>query len=252
MKEKKSESNVKTALRVIEIIEVFARETKPLALSELARHLNAPVSSCLALLRTLVSLGYLYETSRRQGYYPTGRLLAMAQRISSADPILEKVQPSLEELRQTTSETIVLSKLNRTMDVVYLDVLPSSNPISYMAVPGEKKGIHANSMGKALLSALPAEERQRVLASLSLTRYSDRTLVTVEAIEDDIKLSLSRGWFANLGESIPDVGAVAWPLRLSDIDYAIAITGPLYRIENHVEEHARKLRVACRFIEDSM
>jgi hypothetical protein len=63
--------SVKTALRVIEIIETFAREKRALPLSELARLLDVPVSSCLALIRTLTGLGYLYETGRRQGYYPS-------------------------------------------------------------------------------------------------------------------------------------------------------------------------------------
>src|SRR3546814_17094519 len=91
MPPKKPESNVKTALRVIEIIEIFAREATPLSLSELARHLDAPVSSCLALLRTLTNLGHLYAAGRSQGFYPPGRLLAIAQRISSADPILDRL-----------------------------------------------------------------------------------------------------------------------------------------------------------------
>ena len=69
---------VKTAFRVIEIVELFAREKQPLALSEMARLLDMPVSSCLGLIRTLEEQGYMYETGRRQGYYPTGRLLAMA------------------------------------------------------------------------------------------------------------------------------------------------------------------------------
>ena len=59
--------SVKTALRVIEIIETYAREKRALPLSELARLLDVPVSSCLALIRTLTGLGYLYETGRRQG-----------------------------------------------------------------------------------------------------------------------------------------------------------------------------------------
>lgn len=49
--------NVKTALRVLEIIETFARERRALSLSELARLLAVPASSCLALIRTLTSLG---------------------------------------------------------------------------------------------------------------------------------------------------------------------------------------------------
>jgi DNA-binding IclR family transcriptional regulator len=248
---KKPDTNVKTALRVIEIIEIFAREAKPLSLSELARHLDAPVSSCLALLRTLVSLGYLYETGRRQGYYPTGRLLAMAQRISKADPILEKVLPSLEELRDTTSETVVIAKLSSNNQVVYLDVLDSPHPISYVAVAGAQRDIHANSLGKALLSTLGAEERKEILAASPLQRYNERTLITAQAVEDDISASLARGWFANLGESMDDVGAIAWPLKVSGNYYAISIAGPLYRIENSLEQHAKKLRVACRFLEQS-
>ncbi|WP_073102821.1 IclR family transcriptional regulator [Pollutimonas bauzanensis] len=254
MIEKKADTNVKTALRVIEIIEVFARETKPLSLSELARHLDAPVSSCLALLRTLASLGYLYEAGRRQGYYPTGRLLAMAQRISKADPILGKVLPSLEELRDTTCETVVFAKLDlMSKRVVYLDVLASPHPISYVAVAGSQRDIHANSLGKALLSTLGGEERRALLSGLKLQAYNKRTLVTPEAIEADIQASLERGWFANLGESImEDVGAIAWPLKVSGNDYAISVAGPLYRIESHVEDHAKKLRVACRFMEQNI
>lgn len=252
MNEKKPEANVKTALRVIEIIELFAREARPLALSELAKLLGVPVSSCLALLRTLSSLGYLYEAGRRQGYYPTGRLLAMAQRIAKADPILEKVQPSLEELRDTTTETVVFAKLDVNNRVLYLDVLASPHPISYVAVAGAQKDLHANSLGKALLSTLDAAERLKLLAHHPMPAYNPRTLVTADAIEGDIQDSLKRGWFANLGESMPDVGAIAWPVKISGNDYAISIAGPLYRIESHIEEHGKKLRVACRFLEQNI
>src|SRR5690606_20677382 len=130
MAPKNPATNVKTALRVIEIIEIFAREGKPLSLTELSRQLGAPVSSCLNLLRTLTGLGYLYETAPRQGYYPTGRLLAMAQRIARADPILEKIGPTLAALRDAVAETVVLAKLAPDAEVVYLEVFPSPHPIS--------------------------------------------------------------------------------------------------------------------------
>lgn len=151
--------SVKTALRVIEIIETYAREKRALPLSELARLLDVPVSSCLALIRTLTGLGYLYETGRRQGYYPTGRLLAMAQRIARADPVLDRVYPSLVELRDATKETVVFAKLSQDARVVYLDVLDSPHTIRYAPVAGEFKSIHANSLGKALISLLDEPAR---------------------------------------------------------------------------------------------
>lgn len=249
MPAKKPESNVKTALRVIEIIEIFAREGKPLSLTELARHLDAPVSSCLGLVRTLARQGYLYETGRRQGYYPTGRLLAMAQRISRADPILEKVGPTLSALRDAVAETVVLGKLAPNGEVIYLDVLPSPHPISYVADPGAQRHLHSNSLGKALLSLMSAEERHKLLHGRKLERFNERTLVTLDALEADIAHSRERGWFQNLGESMTDVGALAWPLTMGGGEYAVSIAGPLYRIEPHLERLAQQLRMACRVME---
>lgn len=245
----KHESNVKTALRIIEIIEIFATEARPLALSELARLLDAPVSSSLALVRTLVRLGYLYETARRQGYYPTGRLLAMAQRIARADPILNKIRPTLEELRDTSGETVVLGKLGQGPEVVYLEVFPSVHPISYVAEPGNQRHLHSNSLGKALLSTMAEPDRRTLLGSPPFLRFNEKTLVTPEALEQDLKLSQERGWFANLGESMRDVGAIACPLRVSGGDYAVSIAGPLYRMQDRLDALGQQLRVACRFME---
>lgn len=249
MSAKKSESNVKTALRVIEIIEIFAREGKPLSLTELARELEAPVSSCLGLIRTLTSQGYLYETGRRQGYYPTGRLLAMAQRIARSDPILEKVGPTLTALRDAVAETVVLGKLAPSGEVVYLEVMPSPHPISYVADPGAQRHVHSNSLGKALLSLMSSEERRKLLKGRTLERFNERTLVTLEALEEEIARSRERGWFQNLGESMMDVGAIAWPLSIGGGEYAVSIAGPLYRIEPNLDPLAQQLRVACRVME---
>lgn len=241
--------SVKTALRVIEIIETYARERRALPLSELARLLGVPVSSCLALIRTLSDLGYLYETGRRQGYYPTGRLLAMAQRIARADPVLDRVYPSLVELRDATQETVVFGKLGGEDRVVYLEVLDSPHTIRYAPVAGEFRELHANSLGKALMSVMHAEARHALLARRPLTRHNDRTLVTPEALDADLEHSRQRGWFMNLGESIPDVCAIAWPVTLSGETYAISVGGPVYRIEPQQQEYARILRAACTALE---
>ncbi len=45
--DKAGQASVKTALRVIEIMEIYAREGRSLTLTELAKLLGAPMSSCL-------------------------------------------------------------------------------------------------------------------------------------------------------------------------------------------------------------
>ncbi|OZI20721.1 IclR family transcriptional regulator [Bordetella genomosp. 9] len=243
--------SVKTALRVIEIIEVYAREKRPLALSELARLLQVPVSSCLALIRTLAELGYLYEVGRRNGYYPTSRLLAMAQQIARNDPVRDRVYPSLLELREATQETVVFAKLTPEHRVVYLEVLDSPHTIRYAPVAGEFRELHANSLGKALLSTLPPAKQLELLRRGPLTRYNDRTLVEPEAVIAEIAASRQRGWFRNLGESLAEVGAIAWPLSLGGEHYAISVGAPVYRIEPNQDAYARILRAACAALEQN-
>ncbi len=240
---------VKMALRVVELIELFAKEKQPLALSEMARLLEMPVSTCLGLLRTLEQRGYLYETGRRQGYYPTGRLLAMAQVIAAHDPVLDRVKPTLAELCETARETVVFGKLQQPGRVVYLEVVDAPQAIRYAAEAGETREAYANSLGRALLSTLDKEVRLALLAATKLEQLTEATLTDPAAIEEEIDRSFGRGWFANIGESISDLAGVAWPLRINGEAYAISVAGPRYRLEPRCEQIAAMLRAACLSIE---
>jgi len=68
------------------VIRAFAREGRPLSLSQLARAIGAPVSSCFGIVRTLEARGYLYEVKARGGFYPTKLLFEHARVIASHDP----------------------------------------------------------------------------------------------------------------------------------------------------------------------
>src|ERR1700722_7715516 len=50
----------KSASRTLDVLELFAREQRPLTLSELAAALDAPVSSCFNLVRALKGRGFLF------------------------------------------------------------------------------------------------------------------------------------------------------------------------------------------------
>ncbi|WP_456280821.1 IclR family transcriptional regulator [Cupriavidus sp. JZ107] len=247
--EKAASANVKTALRVVEIMEIYAREGRSLTLTELAKLLGAPMSSCLGLIRTLAALGYLYETGRRQGYYPTGRLLAIAQRIAANDPLLERVQPVLESLRDETGETVIFGKLQDDGRVVYLDVVESSNPVRYIATAGELRQAHTNSIGRAILSALPAADRDALLARASFAPLTARTLASREALEAELDTSRERGWAQNFGESLADLGAVAVPLTLAGVVYGVSVAGPIHRVESRAADIAMPLRTAIRALQ---
>jgi DNA-binding IclR family transcriptional regulator len=248
--DKATTSNVKTALRVIEIMEIFAREGRSLTLTELARLLGAPVSSCLGLIRTLTSLGYLYDTGRRQGYYPTARLLAIAQKIAGNDPLLERVQPVLESLREETGETVIFGKLRDDGRVVYLDVVESLNPVRYTATAGDIRFAHTNSIGRAILGALPDDQREAYLAQATFAPLTERTLASREALSEELRASRQRGWYCNFGESLADLGAIAVPVMFAGTAHGVSVAGPINRVQAKASEIAIALQAAKARLED--
>lgn len=233
-------TEVKAAIRTVELFELFARTGRPLRLLEMAEQLELPQSSCFGLVRTLHGRGYLYELAPRGGYYPSRRMLDQMQAIAAADPLVTRVMRHLESARDDSGETVVLAKMQGA-GVVYLALAESPQTIRYSSSVGTRKPLHSTSVGKALLSRLPPSARRRIIGEAKLEGFTERTITDPEALEKEIERSAARGWFSSGGESIDDVGAVAVPVRLMGDWYAIAIAGPVDRIRRHLQGHVDRL-----------
>ncbi|MEZ5640799.1 MAG: helix-turn-helix domain-containing protein [Burkholderiaceae bacterium] len=65
---------VKSAQRVLELLEYFAEERRPAAVGEIAQTLGWPQSSTSVLLKCLSEAGYFDQDARRGMYVPNVRL----------------------------------------------------------------------------------------------------------------------------------------------------------------------------------
>lgn len=240
--------SVKSAERTLLILEAFAEACQPLLLTDLARRIAVPVSTCHGLVRTLKARGYLYELGARRGYYPTLRWLEKARTIAAHDPVAERVAPFLESLAEESGESVLLGR--RLGDrVVYLLVIESRNSIRYSAQVGDLKPMHSSSAGKAMLGSLPDAERSELLARLKLARVTPSTLTSREALERDILAGRAQGWYATRGENVRDVHAIAAPVQVGQQMHAVVVAGPAPRMEAALGAQVRRLQKACKAIE---
>ena len=238
---------MKSADRTLDVFEGFAKLGRPATLSELARELDIPVSSCSGLLRRLEERGYL-EAVERGTWFPTHRLLHVARTIADHDPLIARVAPVMERLRDATGETVALAR-RRDTEVVYLAVAESRSAIRYVASAGEVRPLHASSLGRALMSRMPAEARAQLLKRIAFPRLTPKTLTSARAIEAAIDQGRAAGWFANFGESVPDLYAIACPFSAKGGEYALAVIGPGRRIEDNEHRIGTALRKACAALE---
>lgn len=233
--------------RVLDILETFQSSQKPLSLTDLAEMTGIPKSSCHAIVVTLTARGYLYSLTRPRALYPTRRMYDMARDIHEKDPLLERVMPLLERLRDASRETVILGKRQGDA-VIYLQVVESQHPIRYSARPGEFKPLHSSAIGKALIGSLKEPELRAVLEGRDLHAATQATLTDSETLIADVLESRRRGYFLTRGENVPDVWAVSAFLTVSSETLAVAIAGPRHRMENSVAECAQLLLATCSFI----
>jgi len=239
---------VKTAARTIDVFEVFAELRRPLSLSEIAARIDAPLSSCHALLRTLRDRGYLYPVGGQKKLYPTRRLADLWEAIELGDPVLPRLAGALEQLRDQTSETVIVGKLQGRR-VVYLEVLEGLHTIRYTARAGDFRPLHSSSIGKALLGELTELEREGLLGVGELRRITPATLVDRQQLLADVERGRERGYYVTEGENVPDVMGIAISLACSGDSVGIALAGPVDRMRENLPSYLRALHRMRRGLE---
>jgi DNA-binding IclR family transcriptional regulator len=219
-----------TVDRTLDIFEAFAEAKKPLSLSEIARMIDSPVSSCHALLRTLQKSGFLYALDVRRRYYPTRRLFEVSSTIVAHDPMGERLTSVLRKLQDETGETILLGQ-RQDKQIIYLQVLESPQVIRYAAAVGAIKPLPSTAIGKALLGEMNDEDLAGLLAELVHPQVTESTITNPEQLLADIQRARKRGYFVTRGENIPDVMAIARTCSVDGEQLAIAVAGPMHRLE---------------------
>jgi len=243
--------DVKAAGRTLDLFETFAKMQMPLSLSELARALNAPPSSCFNLIRALQARGYLYSVQPRRQLYPTRRLFDVATAIVVGEPWIARIEPLLTQLRDQTQETVILGKRQGDR-VIYLHVIEGPQSIRYSSQAGALKPLHSSAIGKALLGALDPSALAKVLKDLPLERVTKATITTRESLLADLNRSRKRGYFVTTGENVADVMALAATVRLDGDVYGIAIAGPIHRMEGDRTAHVSALTATCAAITEML
>ena len=229
--------------RAFAILEAFEQERRPLSLKELAEHCSIPASTCHSLVHTLLKRAYLYQAGKRKDLYPTRRLYDMAATIVEHDPVLLRLLPIMQDLRDTTRETVILGKRNKDA-VVYLEVLESPEVIRYSARAGDAKPLYSSSIGKTMLGSLDPEDVREWLLDNPPQEVTANTITDIHDLIANLEEGRRLGLFSTRGENVADVTALAVPVPLGNELFAIAVAGPSHRVDARFDELAGLLAQA--------
>ena len=103
---------VKSAVRVLELLELFQEVQRPLSIAEMSASLGYPYSSTAALTKTMAQEGHLREVGRPRRYMPTLRVAALGLWVDHYHGQGGSVLTAMQSLHDGTGHTVVLHGRN--------------------------------------------------------------------------------------------------------------------------------------------
>ncbi len=231
--------------RTLDFLELFAEQKRPLSLSEIARLLEIPASSCHDVIQALQERGYIYELAPRGGYYPTRRLFDLAQVISDHDPVVLRADGQLRKLRDDLDESVLLAKVNG-LQATYLLTFEPSHPLRFMVRVGEQvRSLYATSAGRALLGSLDEAALAAALKALTLRPITAQTITSKTELRKLLADGAAKGWFLNRDESQEGVTTLSARFNWMSAVYIVTIAGPTSRMDSKLKTAAATLMETC-------
>lgn len=240
-------SGIQVIARAASILRAVESEPAGLSLGELAIRLSLARSTVQRIVGALIEEGLLISAGNRPGVTLGPALTRLA---AAAIVDTERVaRPVLQALSSTIGETVDLSVLQGGSAVFVDQVMGGSRLVAVSAV-GEAFPLHCSANGKALLSRLPRERRDRLLGQ-PLKRYTARTIIDRDVLDTELAEIEATGiaWdFEEHAEGICAAGvAFVDPLGR---DFALSVPVPASRFAEKRDEVGRAVLAAASSLVD--
>lgn len=217
-----SSSVVKSAGRVFEVLELFRRARRQLSAAEIGQALGYPKSSANALLKSLVTLGYLVMDARTLRYFPSLSVTQLGDWIPSIVLASGDAFEILAEVHAATQETVTLSMQN-DLSCRFLRVIPGTFPISLRMTEGFLAPLLTTAVGQSIMSQLSDDEIVALVA-----RHNDRAKRKADRLDTgkvlrEVGAVRARGYAVAYDAVFPDTGAIAVPFPSDMAGFPMAI-----------------------------
>ncbi len=217
------EGVVKSAGRVLQILEYFDEIQRPANVVEIAEMLKLPQSSTSALLRSLVALGYLYFDRMARTYTPSCRVALLGNWVNSPLFMGGVVLQCMEDLREKTGDAVMLAIRNGVWSQ-YIHVLQATSMARLQLVRGALRPVAASGTGYALLATLPDTEVKNIAHRINAEARTGKTApVSTEALLQTLAEVRRLGYALTMDLVTPGGAVLAMPLPVTDGGQALVV-----------------------------
>lgn len=220
--------------RGLEILRCFKPGDEGLSNLELCQRSGLGPSTVSRLTYTLSHLGYL-RYDQRTGRYSLGvAVLGLGYACLAGLRIRDTAQPLMQEMAERVGGGVLVALSARdNLRMTYIACARSSEGVMSLQLDvGSRLSMARSAAGRAYLAAIPAPERERLIAELEARADPEIWPATLTGIRDSLKQVEERGFCMSLGNWRAQVNTAGVPLRAPEDGalYALTCGGAAYNL----------------------
>ncbi len=221
-------SEVKSAARVLDVLELFAASPGSLGVTDIARKLDIPKSSAQGLLSTLAGRGYLAREASAYCLPPELRSGGWVGGLRAR--VLALAKPVLQRIAHESGESAFIGMLVGT-EIQYLAKVLSHHEVRYDASLTQLRPVYCTSIGLAILAHLNPATTRIILGRIKLRRVTPNTITDRKTIDQMLERARQNGFAEVKDANLLGASGVAAPVfgPRGEVLAALSIGAPTSR-----------------------
>lgn len=223
---------IKSAERVLEIMDFLTNvPDSGFKVKDLVEVLNYPQSSCSAMLKRLIALGYISYVPEERRFVPTARIGLMGSSFLDRYPATRLLADSVNQLHEMTGDLCFVAQRNGAQ-LQYI----SFKQAQYRREPGARVGmtrpLALAATGKVMLSHLPMDEACRILRRNNAEAPAGDCRISETLLQADLMAIREAGVASSDPRFAPGLIGFATAVKADRIGglYAIGVAVPSERV----------------------
>lgn len=215
--------NYKTLGAFSQILHLFNESwVEELSVTEVAKALDMVSSKASRMLATLEKEN-LFVRNQETGKYRLGPIFfGLGMNFAFHSPLRKIMRPHLELMAKEKGLTASFGIISNN-NVIAVDRIENLNIDLIAHRIGFNIPVHSTSIGKILLAYLPLEKQDEILASASLVKFTEATIVDPEVLKEKLKQYKASGYATDEGETHEDLNCIAAPIKNSSGEVVAAL-----------------------------
>lgn len=228
------------------IIEILARNSEPLGITEISKRLKLSKSTVYNIVYTLAEL-HVLESLPSGGFTLGNFLYTVAQMAGKKSSVIQLVHPYLETVKEKTGLSVFLG-VRSGAQAVLIDKAEADFGIKLTSDIGMAMPPLAGAGIKAMLSQLAEEKIVEIVSKVEMKKFTERTIDDKQRFIEEIYKVKREGIAYDFEEYIDGMIGLAVPIdtRSKNVQSAIWVVGLKSQLPPEKIEDATRILLSVK------